>query len=161
RPALGEAAAGWASLVDHVAAPAAEPAGAAALLVRPDGHVCWASQAGAEGPRGAPLRGVRGPNPGLGQPSPDRAETLPPPRRIAHDSGGVGCRPAPRLFDTDAAEAGDARRRCELLLASGRASMAAGKTAAARAAFASAARLARCGGWPELLARAAIGLRTD
>jgi 2-polyprenyl-6-methoxyphenol hydroxylase-like FAD-dependent oxidoreductase len=56
RPALGEVAAGWASRVDHVAAPAAEPVDAAAMLVRPDGHVCWVAGAGAAGLHDALLR---------------------------------------------------------------------------------------------------------
>jgi 2-polyprenyl-6-methoxyphenol hydroxylase-like FAD-dependent oxidoreductase len=42
-PSLGEVAAPWSGRVEHVAASVDEDLGAAALLIRPDGYVCWAS----------------------------------------------------------------------------------------------------------------------
>lgn len=42
---LGDAATRWAGRVDHVVVQAGESAGMKAMLVRPDGHVCWAAAA--------------------------------------------------------------------------------------------------------------------
>ncbi|GAA2811420.1 FAD-dependent monooxygenase [Saccharopolyspora taberi] len=51
-PLLAETAKPWADLVDPVRVEAAEPP-AAAMLIRPDGYVGWASDEGAEGLRSA------------------------------------------------------------------------------------------------------------
>ena len=59
--AFGAAAAAWAARVDHVVGGRDEAGGGKAMLVRPDGHVCWVAPEADQGPgRASELGGPDG-----------------------------------------------------------------------------------------------------